>query len=138
MEVITPEVAQQEVNQWLDFKKVSEKRRENYKENIETLVGSIVTGQLTLDQDSKEFTQNLLLPITAEGTDKVTVDKLVFKPRIAVKQIRTQMQGVKSTDLQGMILGYIAALTGKPKEVLANLDTEDYTVAQAIAIFFLG
>jgi hypothetical protein len=38
---VSREVAIEEINQWLDFKKVSDSKREVYEDNIETLVEAI-------------------------------------------------------------------------------------------------
>ena len=129
MEKITTEQAEFEVEQWLDFKKISQRKRANNKENIEILVSAIVDGQLILKEN--QFVQKLLFPVNE-------ITELKYVARITVKQVRLQMQGVKSNDLNGMILGYACALTGQVKNVLDALDTEDYAILQSIAIFFLG
>lgn len=140
MEAITQELAEKEVKSWLDFKKVNVKKRENYKDNIEALVNAMIDGKLSLRED-KTFVHTLSFPLSAvqkEGEEaKVTVTELEYTPRLTVKQIQREMQGVKSSDLNGMVCAYISALTGKVKNIVSALDTEDYSIAQAIAIFFL-
>ncbi len=51
--------------------------------------------------------------------------------------IHSHLQGVKPSDADGRVGAYIAALTSTPKAVINCLDTEDYGIAQSIAIFFL-
>jgi hypothetical protein len=47
------------------------------------------------------------------------------------------MQGVKASDGDGRVCAYVAALSSQPKEVIKHLDTEDYAIATAVAVFFL-
>lgn len=135
MEKISREVAQAEVEKWLDYKRVNSKKRETYEDNIETLVESITNGFLTLGEDHV-FQHSLKFPIT-NSDGETTVSTLEYKPRIKVSEIQKYMQGIKPTDGDGRVAGLIAALTGKTKAIVKDMDTEDYTISQAIAIFFL-
>ncbi len=139
MNKITAEIAEQEVQNWLEFKKVSERKRENYKDNIETIVNAMVDGVLVLEPDTFTFKQTLKHKIAPDEKSQQSgsIEELEYKPRITVRQVQMQLQGIKASDVQGMILGYACALTGKPKGILAALDTEDFNTVQAIAIFFL-
>lgn len=132
MQKVLREVAEQEVQSWLDYKKVSDSRREEKAEQIKALVNAIADGQVILNEDYT-LTQVLLSEVGVE----VKIKELTFKARLSGAQIQTYLQGVKPTDIDGRLYGYIAALTGQPKEVVRNLDTEDLTVAQNIAFFFL-
>lgn len=130
MQKVLREVAEQEVQSWLDYKKVSDSRREEKAEQIKALVNAIADGQVILNEDYT-LTQVLLSEVGVE----VKIKELTFKARLSGAQIQTYLQGVKPTDIDGRLYGYIAALTGQPKEVVRNLDTEDLTVAQNIAFF---
>jgi hypothetical protein len=125
--------ATEEVNEWLDYKKVGAKKRELQRESIETLVEAICEGHLTKSEDH-EFEYSLLFPIETEDNK---IEKLKFKPRVHTSDISTQLTKVKPGDVHGMICGYAAALTGKPRAVIAALDTEDFGVVGAIAVFFM-
>ena len=127
------DVAIEEVNKWLDYKRVNDKKRESYKENIETLVDAVADGYLRLNQEDHKFILELKFPTDGESP----VKSLEFKPRIKVSQVHQHLQGVKSTDADGRLLAYVAALTSQPSGIIKGLDTEDYNVALAIAIFFL-
>lgn len=129
---INRELAQQEIESWLDFKKINEKKREAQKEQIETLIDAVADGSLTLSPD-KKLIQVLKFPTEGE----MPVTKMEYAPRLKVSTIHEKLQGVKSTDADGRICAYIAALTNNPKNVVKAMDTEDYGVAQAVAIFFL-
>jgi hypothetical protein len=96
-------------------------------------VNAIREGVLVLNED-KTFTHNLSLPISSGDTP---IASLTYKPRLTVGAVHAAMQGVKADNADGRILAYVAALSGQPKGVIAHIDTEDYGVCQAIAIFFL-
>ena len=134
-EKVTRKVAELEVTKWLDHKKVKDRKRENLQDQIDIMVGAIIDGSLVLDQDCK-FTHQLSFPIeNAKG--EVTVRSLTYKPRLSVIEINAKMKGVKPTDADARVVGYISALTGQPSAVLTSLDTEDNSLAQAFATFFL-
>lgn len=133
MAVVSREVAQHEIDGWLEYKKVPERKRESFKDSVDALVDAVSDGCLSVDGDTHVITQTLKFPVGSE----VHVDKLDWKPRLSVSNVHTHLQGVKATDADGRVLAYMAALTGKPKEVIRSLDTEDYSIGQAIAIFFL-
>jgi hypothetical protein len=135
MEKITREIAEAEVNNWLDQKRVSQKKRETHKEHIDNLVDSIVEGFLSLN-DKGEFVQALKFPLTSEDQSE-PVSTLKYKPRIPVEAVQMHLIGVKPNDNYGMIHAYVAALTTKPKALIKKMDTEDYSVAYGIAIFFM-
>jgi hypothetical protein len=133
MNKISREGAAKEVTAWLDFKKITEKKRETYKDNIENLIDSMSEGNLTLDEKTFEFTHTLKFQI--EGEAPLTT--LKYKPRITVEKVQVHLQGVRPNDNYGLINAYIAALTTQPKSVIKQLDTEDYSVAYGIAVFFM-
>lgn len=131
MEKVSREVATEEVNSWLDYKKISDKKRIAQKDQIDSLVDAVCDGTLTLKAD-KTFVQELKF---TEGENAIL--KLEFKPRLKMSVIHSHLQGVKSSDADGRIGAYIAALTNMPKSVIGTMDTEDFGVAQSIALFFL-
>lgn len=130
--LVSIEVAETEIKKWLDYKKIGPTKQEANKENIKTLTEAISEGVLRITEDF-EIIHTLKFPIKEE----IETTELKYKPRIAVKTIHQYMVGVKSDNGDGRILAYVAALTGKPKAVLTNLDLEDYSICTAIAIFFL-
>lgn len=133
-EAVSLEIAAAEIDAWLDYKKVSATKRENRKDQIKTLVEAVSEGDLIINED-KTMSQKLKFPeVFATALDN---DSLVYKPRIAAATIHMHLQNVKSDDPDGRLTAHIAALTGKSKEMIKKLDTEDYATAQAIAFFFL-
>lgn len=132
MQKVSREQAKQEVESWLDFKKIGEKKRESQEAQIESLVDAVAEGDLVLKED-KTFVQVLKFPTQGD----IPIKELEYKPRLSMMNIHSQLEGVKSSDGDGRVLAYVAALTGKAKQIIRNLDSEDYNVSQAIAIFFL-
>lgn len=129
---ITREVAQAEITKWLDHKRVNASKRKAYRESIKVLVNGIEDGCLVLTED---FTFKQTLKFPTEG--KIPVTELIFKPRIRVSVVHQEMTGVKPNDADGRLCAIISALTDKAKGIIKSLDTEDYSIGQSIAIFFL-
>jgi hypothetical protein len=132
MTVITKDVATAEVNKWLDFKGVNERKRASFSDSIESLSDSIQDGVLVVD-DKCNIIQTLIHPIW----DVEKIKTLTYMPRINVGKLKQNMTGVKSLDADGRIVAYVAALTGQTKAMIEKLDSEDYSVSQSIAVFFL-
>lgn len=129
---VTREIAERDVNDWLDFKKVGLQKRISNKDQIEGLIDAVSEGTLLLKED-KVFVHTLKFPI---GSEQVT-DKFEYQPRIKLSQVQTHLQHVKGSDSASIITAYIAALTGKPSKLIGELDSEDSRIAQNIALFFL-
>lgn len=132
MQVVTKEVALKDVEKWLEHKRISDAKRESYKDNIEQLVNGIAEGVLVLTE-KLHFEQTLRFP--TEGDAPIT--KISYKPRLAVREVNQAMVGVKASDVDARLVAYAAALSGLPKGVIAALDTEDYATVQAIVVFFV-
>jgi hypothetical protein len=132
MQKVDEEVAKQEVESWLDHKKVGPKKREINQGSIDTMVEAICEGYLEL-KDDKKFVQKLKFPTTGE----ISIEELTFAARINMVAVSPKMEGVKNGDVDGRLMAYISALTTKPKDLIKRLDSEDLSLAQSIAIFFL-
>lgn len=133
MTSVSREIAEAEVNAWLEKKKVFSSTKESSKDSIEVLVDAMCNGVLSLDQQTWNFTHKLLFPFG----DQVKVEELKYKPRLNDKMLKPYLNGVKASDAEGRLLAYIAALTGQSRAILEELDTADKKIAMAIAIFFL-
>jgi hypothetical protein len=134
-EVVSYEQARDEVNGWLDYKKVKEKKREAYKDAIDTLVDGVKDGTLSIAEDMK-ITHALAFPVE-DSTGKIVFDKLEYKARLSVGEIGERTKGVKAADTDGRIMAHVSALTGKAIGLLNKMDTEDNSIAQSIAVFFV-
>lgn len=132
MQKVSKDIGFQEVVKWLDFKKVSDNKREAQKDTIETLAAAISEGCLVLKDDCS---LEMELKFPTDGEEPLT--KLTFKPRLKAETVAKHLQGVKGTDIDGRLSAYIAALTAQTKTLIGKLDTEDQSLAQAIAVFFV-
>ena len=129
---ISIEIAEKEISEWLDYKKITQQKREAQEGSIKTLVNSLVDGSLSLKED-KTFVHELFFPIGSDS--KIT--KFEYKPRVHQGLIQKHMEGFKSTDFDARMNATIAALTANPKDIVKSMDTEDFSIASSIAIFFV-
>lgn len=133
MSEVSKEIAIREVNEWLDFKKVSQRKREKAKENIERIAEAIEDGILVLDTTTKEFIQTLKFPIGKEET----ITTLKFKPHLTVGEIQSRLVGVPADDGYGRAFAHIAAATEEDRNIIAKMNFEDYSIAGDLVIFFM-
>lgn len=130
---VSREIAEEEIEYWLDKKKVRESQRSFYKESVEILTDAMMDGDLVLDKDTNELTYTLSFP--TEGT--APIKNLKFKARLNDAMLKPHMETSKSGTLVDVNLSYLAALTDVPKTVLAKLDTVDKRVISNVVVFFL-
>ncbi len=140
--VVADEVAEADVNAWLDKKKVGEKTRESLKDYIDTLIEAVSTGTLTLDKGNEKdpaskptfkWTHNLLFPFENESS----LTSLTYECRINDRMMKPNLTGVKLGDSDGRFNALIATLTRQPRTIIETLDTADKKISMAIGIFFL-
>jgi len=135
MEKVAKETALKEVQNWLEYKKVDETKIKENKANIENLASAISAGHVVLDSDFN-LVHTLKFPILAEDNSPVA-EKLTYKPRLKMKEIRRKTKNVDASDTMGLLSAYVSAITTQNTGIIDELDSEDNKVAQAIAIFFL-
>jgi hypothetical protein len=133
MSVVSKEQALKEVNEWLDFKQVSFRKRAKVQENIERIAEAIEDGILVLDPTTKVFTQQLKFPFGEE----VKIETLRFKPLLEVRDIQSKLSGVPADDGYGRAFAHIAAATGEDRNVIGKMNYEDYSLAGDLVIFFM-
>lgn len=129
------EAATEEINEWLEYKRIRGKRLEDLDDNIEVLVEAMVYGDLV--KDGNELVQKLVEPIGGAG-GAIATEKLVYKPRIKQSQIMNiqNQNKIKTTDHQGLMACYVCAITGESFGIIKSMATEDWRVAQSIVLFF--
>lgn len=133
MSAVSLEVAEKDVNSWLNYKKLSTAKKEDKKDAIKKLIALIAEGKITLDPDTFILKHELCF----EVGETAKIQKLEYKPRINVGELQNNLRGVDvMEDMTGYMVAYGAALTGQPKGIIKLLDTEDFTVVQTIAGFF--
>lgn len=129
---VSREVAEKDVQRWLEAKRVRQTKRESLKDYIESLILEVMEGFISIDDDCN-LTQKLRFPIGLHENIK----ELNFKSRLKVLEINEFLKNVKQGDNDGRVLAYILAATEQPLGIIQSLDTEDLGVSQSIAVFFL-
>lgn len=129
---VAREVAEQEVQKWLDSKKVFDSTIEENQDSIKILTEAIMQGTLTLNDDFS-FTHKLLFPL---GDGETMVGELKYKHRINEKETQKYLKGVSAKDGDGRLNATIAALCNTARGIIEGLDTMDKKISNAIAIFF--
>ena len=135
MKKVAIEVATAEFENWLELKKIGEKKRTENAAFGDVIIENITTGTLKFDANS-----NLIFTLPEPLKDDegaVFLAELVFKPRIRVHELNAKLKGIKADDVDGRIAAYIAAITSQNIGVVGKLYTEDYSICQAIAMYFL-
>lgn len=130
---VTREIAQKEVEGWLDYKKIRPSQRETHKDVIETLIEEVSEGTLEIDQTTFKITHNLLVPIGENDSLK----KVDYRARLNDNILEPFMKGVKPSDFISVGLAYIAALTNVNKGILSRMDSADMRIAKGIMVFFM-
>ena len=129
---VSKDQAVKEVNSWLDNKRVGDKKREDYKDQIDIIVDGLSAGYLRIDSDF-----NIIHTLSFAVGDNGDIRELTYKPRISVGDIENRMKGVKNGDGDGRVKAYISALCGQSSNVLRLLDSCDYSIPQSIIVFFI-
>lgn len=132
IEKVSREVAEEEVEKWLDAKRVFQETRDKYKDHIEVIVEAMMNGVLMLTEENK-FKHTLLFEIGDGGA----ITELEYLFRANDKIITPHMKGVKNDDVDGRLNALIAAITKQTRGIISNLDTVDKRIATAIGIFFM-
>jgi hypothetical protein len=130
MDKVSREKATEEINGWLDRKKVYPSTREANEKDLELLIEAMVNGDIVLDEKTNEFTHTLLFPL--EDTKS-----LKYKGRMNDKMLKPHLNGVSQKSGADMLTAYVAALTSQPKGLIESLDSADKKIAMAITVFFL-
>lgn len=131
--LVSKEIAEKEVNSWLEYKKVSDKKRKSLAGNIKALIDAIQDGTLELDSDSKVFTHKLKFPIGVNGQ----YNELKYSPRISMESLEDNLIDVRPGNTMGTSIAYIAALSGQPKSIIKKMDQEDHSLADRFSFFFM-
>lgn len=132
MSKVALDVAEKEVESWMDKKKITQSMRDSLKDQVKILVESVCDGLLILDTETNEWKHILNFAI-GEGE---SIKELTYLSRLNDRILEPALRGVKGDDGDKRLQAYISALTGKAKGIIANLDTVDKRVSTAIASFF--
>lgn len=130
---VSREIAAADVKRWLDAKKVTERKRESFKDQLEAMEDYVMEGILTIDEN-EIIRHELIHPLESDG--ETTLTNLTYKNRLKVSEITAHTKSVKGSDTDGRIMAYVSALTGTATGIIKGLDSDDYSVAQNIVVFF--
>ena len=81
--VVSKDVAQADVESWLSFKKLTDQRREDKKENIDALINAVCDGNLVIDEDC-----NLIQKLMSPFGDEMKIAELKYKPRLTTFSLK--------------------------------------------------
>ena len=132
---IAQEIAEKDVQRWMDFKNLKPRKREERQAEIETIIESICDGDLILDKEFN-FIQTLRNPVV-DNEGKSILKEFKFKPRLLLEDVEPFLMNVKSTNMIGMLAAYTSALTGVGAGLTKKIDTDENKTTQAIVMFFL-
>jgi hypothetical protein len=132
MSKVPIEQALKEVNDWLDYKKVDDRKRASCLHNIARMAEHISDGILIYEPTKQTFTHQLKFPIGKEAT----VISLTYQARLKVEDTMDRLAEAGGSP-QKRVLAYIAAATGEAMAVLEKMDQEDYHIAGDLVVFFM-
>ncbi len=132
--VISEEIAENDLNNWLERNSIPEEKRDSYSDSFNIIKKAIMSGAVIINEDAT-LTLKLNTPIGANGF----ISELKFNARVNRKMVLPHLSGVKSGDQELRMLAYMAASTGtKTKALLSELMPEDQMIADNITVFFVN
>jgi hypothetical protein len=135
-ELVNFETARKEIYEWLDHKKIRNKKREDYQSSIDNLISLVQDGVLSVNEDFS-ITHKLNFPIEMGGSNGA-VTEVKYKPRIEARELREKLANLKTGDAtDNRLTGYFCAISGQSIGFQGKLDTSDTSIANEIIIFFL-
>lgn len=130
-ERVTFEKALNEFNAWLDYKKVSNSKRESLKDVQDEIIDAIVDGHLSIDSDTFEILYKLKL-----APEKGGLTEIKFQARVSTGIIDSKLRGVALNDAPGRVRAYACAITGLTPNDFRVLDTADWSIVSDIVAYF--
>ena len=142
---VSPEVAETEVDRFLDIKRISpDKRTGTFEQQIKELTAMVVEGRLTFDFEKKRATYNLIHPLTTK-MDKV-ITELSLQIFLGVQQGNMYLKNVDIGNVDAKTHAIVAGMAGHPVAVLTNaknstgengMDMSDSNSLRSYIMFFL-
>lgn len=127
--MVSMEQAMNEVNSWLDYKKVRPSVRDERDAQISDMANAICEGVLEYNESEHTLKHNLLFPV-GETTS------IIYKPRVSQPELEGRMKGVDAMSIDGRLTAQIGALTNTPLNIARMMDGQDRKLAQSICLFF--
>lgn len=130
---VAEEVAEKEIERWLDARLTSDKKKNDMADSIRELVSAVVEGNLIVNENGT-LTQKLIIPFGEESV----VKEVNYKLRISAGDIQKRMtfNKIKQGDIDGRLMVHVCAATNLSFEQVGKMDSADYTIASTIGNFF--
>jgi hypothetical protein len=125
------EQATEEVQNWLDYKGFEIEAEDDEMKEVIALAKKVRSGDLVINED-RTITHKLRFPI---GKDE-EIKEVTYQARIKAKDFEAKAKGAKTSSPLSFVHAKIAAIATLNTEIVRNMDTVDYNVAQSIAGFF--
>lgn len=128
---IVREVAEPEVNKWLDLKKIPTTTRKAHQKNFDNIVNAVMHDAISFDEKGV-ITHKLNFPIEDKDGNPVC-SEFKYKLRLTVDEIQACLSAGGDTQIYG------AALTSAnpiPAAYFGKLDTTDLSILSSIVVFF--
>lgn len=135
---ISREVAEKEVESWLDrmsFRK-SKREKKEFKESVENLVDSMMDGLLSICEDGS-LKYKLQYPVKDDEGNPV-LSELTFGKRITIENFAKQIKISKAETSEEKSVVLISTLTGEPQGLITKTKMGDFTELGGMAAFFLA
>lgn len=130
--MIAREIAESEVNGWLDYMGISASLKEKHNPSVEKMIDAVEAGTLVINDD-KTLLQKMVYPFGAET--KIT--ELKYKPTLTVGEVNNHKASLDITNPQFSTFAYLGASTGQPVSVLFKMDIRDFKLCDNIVLFFI-
>lgn len=132
---VSREVAEADINKWLDANKVRKSVRVKYADTINVMIEAVEDGMLLVLSDCS-LQHVLMFPIETEDGNIVCRD-LAYKLRFKVADLSAQLNQLNASNPVEVTQAYVCALTGQAKAIIGKMDIRDYKLAQCVASFFM-
>lgn len=133
MSVVSKDIAEKEVNEWLTAIGTSEDQKEGLKNNVQILMNGVVNGALVIDSENQNVTQKLRVVFGKEEK----ISQLNFKPYLTVGEIETFKKSISQDNDNRNTSAAICASTGNPYSVIEQMNAKDFNLSAALVLFFI-
>lgn len=133
MSVISKDIAESEVKQWLTAIGTSEDQIQDLKTNVQILVDAVAAGSLVLDIENQTAIQKLRVVFGKEEK----ISQLNFKANLTIGEIESFKKSISHDVDNRNISAAICASSGNPYSVTQQMNAKDYNLSAALVLFFI-
>lgn len=133
-EVISIELAEQELDAWVSRKKLLPSRMKAVKEILPVLVEPLQYGFLTIQADGS-IDQKLIEPV-CDSNGVPVLSSLKYKARVTPTEQNNAFAATKDKTVEGRTMAMLSLLTGEMPAMINKLENQDRQIADTIALFF--